>query len=76
MTWRLTCNARADSTPARDEFAGKRCECQFCGRILSIPQLAPSPPPGTPPSGKAAARKPEEAFQITEYSRSAGRSVS
>ena len=63
-----TCGRRLK---ARDEFAGKRGECRFCGRLLEIPSHpGPAETPASADAGQtAAATSPgqEAPMEITEF---------
>jgi hypothetical protein len=52
---------------ARDEFAGKRGECRYCGRVLTIPSGdGGQQPPETAGQAAPGARR-EEAVDVTEF---------
>ena len=55
---------------ARDEFAGKRAQCPWCGRVVAVPQLSAGPAGTAEPAeaaGAAAAAVYPGVASFTEY---------
>jgi len=43
MAIKFACPSCGRALQARDEFAGKRAECPYCGAVSLVPQGAPEP---------------------------------
>ena len=52
---------------ARDEFAGQRAECIYCGQTVTIPDRPAAAAPAAAPAQQAAPSPDQEAEEITEF---------